>query len=326
LLPTVQFLFLLIHFRRYYRQLRKWLLANIAAASILLPWFGFTLLRGRLATGIGWVPEPNWLDPLLTIWNFTLGYQERLNLPLIVGLSVVGITLLLGLGRVGRFKPFGQLVLFWFILPLIIVWSFSHGTISFYVDRYFLVITPALTLLLAVGVTTLPQPSLRLGLGMALSLVTLYGLSQLYFNSTYFTRDNWRELAAILRQEARPGDGLVTCADGYRLALDYYGLGDAFRGQRYYVYPADFNFAEVLADYQRLWIVTYNPRRPQHHLGYSYEPVLDDSLLKPEDQAWLDQHPTEQRQVAGITTFLYTLDPIPDLNQLVTWSCSGEID
>jgi hypothetical protein len=73
-------------------------------------------------------------------------------------------------------------------------------------------------------------------------------------------------------------------------------------------------------------VVTYNPRHPQHHLGYSYEPVLDDSILSASDQSWLNQHPPQARRVAGITTFLYTLNSQPDLNKLVNWSCSGEIN
>lgn len=329
LLPTVQFIFIVLHFKRYYAHLRTWLLINILSASILLPWFGYIFVRQHFTTGIGWIPAPILTDPLLTIWNFTIGYQEEFTPALIVSLFIVAFSLILGILKVKAFKPLNHLVLIWFFFPLSVVWLFSQGPTSFYVDRYFLVIVPALILLLALGVTTIANYKLKVGLGLTLLLATTYGLSQVYFNTTFFTRDDWRAMAQILRQEAQPGDGLVTCTDGYRLALDYYDLGQLFNTQVqaqevYFAYPAKFDFNTVLSKYRRLWVVVSNPRKPQHHLGYSYPPIRNPTVLPAKEQSWLVQHPPRILKVSGITTYLYSLTDTPDFNQIVSWTCDND--
>ena len=326
LIPTVQFAFLLLDFKKYHLYLRKWVPLQILSASTLLPWFGYIFLRQRFATGIGWIPQPAAHDLLLTLWNFTLGYTEELAWPIVVALGVVFTTLAAGMVNLGRFRPANRLVLVWFYLPLIVVWSLSQGRLSFYVDRYFQIITPALILLLAVGVTAIERRRRKIGLGLALLLATVYGLSQLYLKPAYFTKDDWRAMAGILRREARAGDGLVTCTDGYRLALDYYDPGDLFarqaqQGELYYVYPAAIDFDAVLAKYDRFWLITSNPRRPQHHLGYSYPPLLERDRLSPANQRWLAAHPPLVVGVAGITAFVYRVDAPPDLNELIRWNC-----
>ena len=329
LLPTVQFLFIILQFKVYYPYFRKWVFIHVVSGTILLSWFWFVVTRGQFTVGTGWIPNPDLLDPLLTLWNFMLGYREEITPLVIVSLAVLALVLLLGIIYARRFKPLNQLLLIWLFVPLILVWLFSQGQRSFYVDRYFLVITSALFLLLAIGVTELASQPARLTLTVALFLVTLTGLSQIYLNRTYFSKDDWRGAANLLAQQAQPGDGLVTCTDGYRLALDYYDLGKLFRtqkqaGERYYLYPANFDFNVALEKYDRVWVVAYNPRKPQHHLGFSYSPELDPARLPAEMQTWLARNPPETAAVAGITAFRYDWNVQPDWNELVRWNCNTD--
>ncbi len=325
LLTTVQFVFILAYFKKYFRLLRGWLLAQLLSIITLLPWFWYIFHRQHFATGIGWIPKPTIWDPLLTIWNFTIGYQERTTLTIILSLIIVAVTFVRGLIYAKRIKPFGLLTILWFFLPLMLVWILSQGHISFYVDRYFLVVSPALILLLAVGVTKIGHLKIKWGLGLALLLAMLYGTGQIFFNAAYFSKDDWRTMATKLRRAAQPGDGLVTCTDGYRLALDYYGLGTAFPTEKqYFLYPADFDFNKVFSSNKRLWVVSVNPRHPQHHLGYSYNPPLDQTKLSATTQKWLVDFPPKMTTVSGITAFLYTLQSPTDLNQLITWVCNRE--
>lgn len=326
LIPTVQFVIILLNFRKYYRHFRYWVLLQIVSGLVLLPWFGYIIYRQHLATGIGWIPFPTLLDLFYTVWNFTLGYGEVASPAIIAALVVIFITFGWGLVKVNRFRPVNQFVLLWFFLPLVIVWILSQGKLSFYVDRYFQISTPALTLLLAVGLTEIPRQRLKQGLTIAFLLATTFGASQVYWDTTHFSKDDWRSVARILRQRAEPTDGLVTCTDGYRLSLDYYNPGEIFARQsqnqeRYYVYPANVDFDIALQQYHRFWLVTSNPRRPQHHLGFSYPPRLDSTKLSAENQAWLVQHPLEVVAVPGITVFLYHMESPPNLNELIRWNC-----
>jgi len=67
LLTTVQFVFILAYFKKYFRLLRGWLLAQLLSIITLLPWFWYIFHRQHFATGIGWIPKPTIWDPLLMI-------------------------------------------------------------------------------------------------------------------------------------------------------------------------------------------------------------------------------------------------------------------
>ncbi|OQY44351.1 MAG: hypothetical protein B6242_12935 [Anaerolineaceae bacterium 4572_78] len=201
---------------------------------------------------------------------------------------------------------------------------------SFYVDRYFLVITPAIILILATGV--IGQKSnfskelcfSNVMLGMMVLMATGYGLFHTKFNEKYFTRDDWRSMANIIRHEAQEEDVLVSCTDGWRLALDYYGVGATFDADKaYFNYPKNTDFNNVVPNYKHIWIPTNNVRLPQHHLGYSYNFPLAVDILPTEVQTWFSQHKPDVFSVAGITTYRYNLDDdVTDFNILIDWHCS----
>lgn len=326
LLPTVQFIFFLRYFRRYFVHFRQWMLINVLSGAVLLPWFGYIFYRGQFTFGIGWIPTPQPIDLLYTIWNFTLGYQDEAPLWLCVSFLIVLGLLSWGIIVVRQQKPFHFLLLTWLFLPLLIVWLFSQGASSFYVDRYFLIVTPVVTLLLALGLNVIQPRTIRLTLVSLALLTTLSGTSQLLFKQSHFTRDDWRGLALAFRQEIQPTDGLVTCTDGYRLALNYYDPGPILARQRqagevYFVYPASADFNEIASHYQRLWVAAVNPRQPQHHLGFSYPLQPNRAKLSEATQQWLAQNRPQVVAVAGLTAFAYDVTSPPDMNELVPWIC-----
>ncbi len=129
-------------------------------------------------------------------------------------------------------------------------------------------------------------------------------------------------MARTFHAELQPGDALVTCANGYRLALDFYLPGPVAASLPWlYHYPTAFNFNQELTGDQRLWIITPNPRRSPHHLGYSDTPTLNPATLNPTEAVWVTKNWPEQVKVAGITAFVYPLSNPPDLNEIVRWHC-----
>lgn len=343
LVAVVQFIFIVIYFKQYHQGLLIWMMAQFLSSLILAPWLAYIVYRQYMAIGIGWVPKPRLYEPLLSLWNFTIGYRQDVfhgydTWLLIFALGVVCICL----GRVlkqalklriykGSESNSGHLLLLWLGLPFPLVMLFSYGSISFYVDRYFLEVTPALTLLLAWGVTSLQPQAWRIGFASSLLVATSYGAAQVHFNHAYFTRDDWRGMAAHLRQQSLPGDSLVTCTDGFRLALNYYDPGPVFTDQSYDLSLKEASLEErsrqipdfnrLLKPYKRLWLVLFNPRQPQHHLGYAYNLNLDTSHLSPLSQIWIETHLLEQVSLHGVTAYLFALSDDPDLNEIIPRAC-----
>ena len=321
LIPTVQFVFFLLYFKRLHRYFRPWLVSQIMAGAILLPWWAFIMAQKQKTTGIGWIPTPTMMDPLYTLWNFTIGYQEHPGPAIMAATAIVGAALISGIVLAARQPVRGMLLLLWAFLPLLLVWGLSQGHISFYIDRYFLVLTPAILLLAALGLTALPGRWRQVGIILVLLAAGL-GTAHTFLNAPAFTKDNWRELARILRTELKPGDALVTCANGYRLALDFYLPGPVAASLPWlYHYPTAFNFNQELTGAQRLWIINPNPRRTAHHLGYSFDPTLNPATLPPAQAAWVTENRPRQVKVAGLTAFEYPLSNPPDLNKIVQWQC-----
>lgn len=324
LVPTAQFLFILAGFKKYYPRLRLWLLAQVAGVVPLLPWWGFIIFRHHITVGIGWVKKPTLIDPLLTLWNMTLGYQEQPSPVMVSGLILTALTLSAGALAAWRQNEWGKLVIAWGFLPLVLVPILSQREISFYVDRYFIIITPAIILLLAAGIDAARKIRFNWGLGLLVWLAMLMGAQQVLFNAAAFVKDNWRQAEQILQQNARPGDGLLTCADGYRLALNYYGLSDPFTSQEaLYVYPPNqFDFNAILTQYDRLWVINTNPRRSSHLLGLSHPYAPDLAALSPVEQDWVARNRQVVPQTDGISLFLYHLAPAMDMNRLAHWICA----
>ena len=221
-IPLVQFLYIVINFRQYHRLLWPWTIAQFVGVIPLVPWWLFILQRQHFAVGIGWISRPGWLEPLLTFWNFSFAYTGEFSPIKIVGLIVMLIGLGLGLRLIIKQSPYSELLILWLFIPPIVTILLSYRTISFYVDRYLLEISPILTVLVIAGLFSVPLPRVRwVALGIFLG-VTTWGLGQVYVDRANFSKEDWRAIAQQIDVSARPGDVVVTCTDGQQISFAYY--------------------------------------------------------------------------------------------------------
>jgi mannosyltransferase len=139
LLPLAQFIYILLHLRRYQRLLRRWVLVQALAAFPLGVWVYCLYRLPEQAMGIGWIPRPVAWDPLLTLWSFSLGFPTRFGLA--VGLGLLPFAgVLVQAACLRRRQEWWWL---WLALPPLFVLLLSWGTgRSFYVDRFFIICPP----------------------------------------------------------------------------------------------------------------------------------------------------------------------------------------
>ena len=320
LISTVQFLYLLITLRRTYPLLRRWVLAQVIGVSPLLLWWLFIIQRQHYAVGVGWAPRPHWFDPLLTLWNFAYMYTGELSLITIAALAVMAVGLGLGLFQAWRRPVWGWLLILWLLFPIIVTVLMSFlSPISFYVDRYFLIITPVLTILTVAGLLSLP--SLKLGWGLLLVFVALtaFGLWRVYFDRTLFSKEDWRTLAHRLDAQTQSTQMVITCLDGHRLSFEYYNPHHTLAGQDIVVAS---QVAEApLSFYQTAWIIVTHHNASVHYLANTVLPSLDPTLLSPQAAIWQKRNLLDQIIVPGLSAYQYELvDPDP-LAEVVAWHC-----
>jgi mannosyltransferase len=249
-----QALYFLLYGGRYWRARRAFWCSQASALLCFSPWVYVLATRtyGQAHT-LDWIPEPSLR--LVAEMMGALSGAGLLWLPL--GALLMLAFLFLGIAgvfcparnaqtpdspgsqpgmlqRAARSvaEPRAALLLMWFLAPLVLTIIFSVSVRSLLVSRYLISITPALYLLVALGIERIGAFGrdrgmrghlLTLGLVGLIALISLQGLYEYY---TSPQKDPWREVSQLVQQKAKAGDAIVFYPDYYRIPFDYYYAGD----------------------------------------------------------------------------------------------------
>jgi hypothetical protein len=280
----------------------------------------FIVQRQHFAVGIGWATRPGWLEPLLTFWNFSFAYTGELSPIKVLGFIVMLVGLGLGLRLIVKQSPYAGLLILWLFMPPLMTILLSYRTISFYVDRYLLVISPILTLLVIAGLFSI---SLLWGRWLALSIflgVTGWGLWQVYFDRENFSKEDWRTIAQQLDASAQSGEVVVTCTDGHQLSFDYYNPQQNLPTTNVVSVSG---LSKMRLASPSAWILNMNDGLPVHYLGKSSPSILDKALLPPDVATWEEQHRRNLITVPGITAYQYELTDPAEFSKVAIWHCQN---
>ncbi|GCE19430.1 glycosyltransferase family 39 protein [Dictyobacter kobayashii] len=226
--------------------------ARIRQQAVL--WIGSLVLMGVLSIPMflvslhgsktGWLFVPH-LHELLSLFAIISGSNTRY-------LLVVGLCILLGLGvvcaagllrrniryqnrlvqrlsmlqeaeQLQRLWPFAWILLCWFILPIVISYVISQGSLRLFSTRYLVVVVPPFCLLAVLGVVVWRWRILQALLICALIGSALLVVPHYYQNAQI---EDWNSAVHWLQARARPDDGLVcydnTTTQGCQIAVEYY--------------------------------------------------------------------------------------------------------
>lgn len=138
---------LLIGSARTTRVLRSWLVSAVAAGVLLAP---LAVLSAGQSAQLDWVTRPD-LSTVATLVRDFAG--AALAIPPVALLALLGCAAGAGLAR-GRGLTLGVVALPWLVLPPVILLAVSLAD-PLYVERYVIFCLPALSLLVAAGLTWL---------------------------------------------------------------------------------------------------------------------------------------------------------------------------
>ena len=232
----------------------NWVLSQVGVLLIYLPWFT-TALR-QLTT---W-PSPEtaaFFPALAESWRWLVFGPSiqtgAVLVALIVAMLLVAAGLLsLALGWVGNpdfdHRWSAGLLALWLGLPVLLV--FALGLYREAYLKFFLVVTPAVTILLACGLLTpldgkrsAPGTDLETGTPPRMSRIWLYALRTVqllaalailipssfalknYYTDPAYARDDYRAIAAYLDAVGRPGDAILLNAPGQQEVFRHYYHG-----------------------------------------------------------------------------------------------------
>ncbi|MFD5328308.1 glycosyltransferase family 39 protein [Streptomyces sp. NPDC127092] len=235
-------------------------LAGVAASAPVL-------LLGRAQAGrqISWIPRPD-LEGLAAFWPQLFGSA------LVAG-AVMALAALAWAGRDGRTdgedaggsgvgdggagpgamtgRPWLLAMTASAVAPPLILWTVSHGDVSYFYFRYLLFTLPAWAVLAGAALRTVRPRAVVAVLLAALALLTLPEQRALREPYAHFWHGvDYRGAAATIERYHRPGDAVV-----YDRGDDYWRLLDA--GVRHYLpddlRPRDVFLARSAADRADLW-------------------------------------------------------------------------
>jgi hypothetical protein len=127
-----------------------------------------------------------------------------------------------GVGQLQRLVPVVWSLVCWLLVPLMLSYVVSHGTLRIFSSRYLVAIVPPLFLLVGLGVFVLRRRVLQGALALVLILLSLSTVP-LYYGSAQV--EDW-DASLWLIARYQPGDGIV-CYDnaveqGCQISVEYY--------------------------------------------------------------------------------------------------------
>ena len=321
LVTMVQFFYLLLTFKQTYKLLRKWSLAQIISILFLVPWWLFILYQQHIAIGVGWVPFPRWYEPIFTFLNFNFAFAELTSVVAIAGVIILLVGLIAGCYQTWQLGSTGYLLLLWLFLPFVLVLIvLSFSAVSLYVDRYFLVTSPILALVIVTGLLSLHPNWLKWIMVSVLLLITVWGTWNIYFDRVNFTKEDWRAVAQALDNESAPGDVIITCTDGQKVAYEYYNPHQNIAPEQV------FFSGEVTDAVQRgqvAWVVDVHPAVSSHNLAKPDTPKFEKTELAETAAVWEANNRKEIITVPSITAYYYDLSDPTYLPDVVDWHCKN---
>jgi len=289
----VQGLFLLIQFRRYWRQYAAW---GVSLAVILLPYAAWMLVGSRAWQGTHWLPRVGlpasyWQSAVaFSIGKMVPSAQQLLPVLAFLGIFVLGMAFLLTRARHSRRAADSFVLLTGFVFaPNIAVWGYSLLKTPIYLPRYLIPVQIGFLLTIAVGIESLagrgtfrsPRRWLATVLGAVLVGISAWVLVH-HYSDPLFAKPNWCGIAQTIETFQLPDDGILMTGTGGEFLFDHYYRGGLtvrhdFNTPAPSPPEAEKIIAQIAADNSRLWFTPY---------GEPLDPALEAWLAENAFPAW----------------------------------------
>lgn len=287
-LPMVQLIILAKE--RSWPFARRWMMAQAMAVIPVFLW-GVAVVLNFSPREPQWGAPPQLPDMGLTYWNLLIGYDGMFHWYLLPMILAVGVGVVRGVRRVETY---------WLVLatvPIFAVFILSITAIDVYIDRYFMVILPALMVILAAGWRDMSQDWQRVAMaGIAFSGAMIFFAT---LHRAWNEREDWRGVAAFV--DYQTGDVVVVDRAVTLRAFEHYFLSPVEALQLSETDEPTKNQAA------RYWVIYRHPSEDIHRLGQM--PPFD--ALYPNHSVisrWIQQQKMTLisfREFAGVTVLLY---------------------
>lgn len=275
------------------------------AALPLLGWLLVLSQRDGQFFGIGWIPESQWEDLLLTMINFTVGLPARLSFFHWFAVTAIFIFILRAVMMRWSLPAPKALICLWAFLPplLILLLSFRR---PLYVDRFLIFCIPAILILISQGMSNLDK---KLSAASSLLMIALFllGWYRLNLSSDRAIKENWKEAFTYLDTYASMDELVVLRILQTAIPMKYYSTGN-LPVKALEVNRQVNSLDEIAAGYPGVWLIYWNASADTHSLAQKvdFDPLAEKDLTT---AAWIKgDGPRLSNRVdfTGVTMFHFT--------------------
>lgn len=227
---ALQAIFSLFLFSKNFEKLKRLLIPYLINGICYLPWLPNLLYQlNHNQDRIAWISAPE-LTAFGKFWIFA--FEDNIYFAGFVAFVILAYFIgeykdrkILSIFKIrGEEKyPFVQdvLLLYWIVLPQLIIYVISITTKPLFVHRYFLFLLPAIYLLLARAITTVKMdtiPKYFIGL-----LIVLFFLFDLLFSKDYYSRKTKEPFRDVANHIVNTNiENTLLVSNALPISLDYY--------------------------------------------------------------------------------------------------------
>jgi mannosyltransferase len=307
LVSPMELFFLICTFRTTYSLLWSWTLSQGLAILPTAPWLIALVTRSVKSFGFGWIPQPGLVEPLKTLWNFSLGHTNALTPLVALSLVPFAMAFLLSLRPNQPTNPMSKRFLFvWLAFPIVFTFLVSLR-LPIYIDRFLIVSLPPYLILVAYGITRIRKDILRYGLTIAVLAVLAFNTTLIYFDPI-FAKEDWRGAIAYIESRAQESDLIVSRYIQDDLLINYYYHGPIERAVMG-TGPATVPPQVLAQGHLRMWLI-YRPPQESPRVITRHEPFRLEDERDPSVRAWLAANQGNlltDRNFPGVYVVLYRI-------------------
>jgi len=225
----VQNIYLFIFNRKSLKKIKVWTTSQAVIFAAALPFYYFWLIEALGYSRTAWIPRPDTIDLIKTIYSFIAGETNTTTSLILGGLLVVVFGFLIIYLLFSYLKAdirqkikadIGPLLLLiiWFIFPIAALFVMSFATQPVYVTRYIIYSSAPLYLLIAYSVSKFG----KLKQILFVSLIILISLGILYMDFTTQNKEDWEGVSEYLRENIKMNDAVLVNTPTSIYSLSYY--------------------------------------------------------------------------------------------------------
>ncbi|MGH9185852.1 MAG: glycosyltransferase family 39 protein [Acidimicrobiales bacterium] len=229
---------------------------SAAVALLAMVPLGILLSRGNKRAGIAWIQQTSSDGVMRTLTQLAGGAGR----PLLIATAAAAVVVVLTASnaRDDSWSWWGSaFVIRWAIVPVAATILLSEVE-PLFVARYLIVAVPALAILVATGLAQIRPRLAFVAAVVVFGLLASQGVRNWYRSEP---KEDWRDAAAFVAEEAETGDAVIIYRFGRDAFLYYYGRDEGDVPASIDVIQAnrlpESDLLELLADHDRVWLLWY---------------------------------------------------------------------